>query len=217
MFRKTIDLYSTTTNRLQGVGEWLAPLGLRLLLAWEFWESGIEKYRGENWFTDIQTDFPFPFNVIPTDISWGMATWFELIGGVALLLGLGTRFFAFSLFVLTIVATSAVHWPMDWQTLKDLAMGYAISNDGFGNFKLPFLFAAMLLPLIFHGAGKFSLDALITTFTHHDDQKNILDLRAWSLGLLVIAAPLSILFPVFGLSVSGLALVIGAISFFIRR
>ena len=217
MFRKTIDLYSTTTNRLQGVGEWLAPLGLRLLLAWEFWESGIEKYRGENWFTDIQTDFPFPFNVIPTDISWGMATWFELIGGVALLLGLGTRFFAFSLFVLTIVATSAVHWPMDWQTLKDLAMGYAISNDGFGNFKLPFLFAAMLLPLIFHGAGKFSLDALITTFTHHDDQKNILDLRAWSLGLLVIAAPLSILFPVFGLSVSGLALVIGIISFFIRR
>ena len=74
MFRKTIDLYSTTTNRLQGVGEWLAPLGLRLLLAWEFWESGIEKYRGENWFTDIQADFPFPFNVIPTDISWGMAT-----------------------------------------------------------------------------------------------------------------------------------------------
>ena len=136
---------------------------------------------------------------------------------MALLLGLGTRFFAFSLFVLTIVATSAVHWPMDWQTLKDLVMGYAISNDGFGNFKLPFLFAAMLLPLIFHGAGKFSLDALITTFTHHDDQKNILDLRAWSLGLLVIAAPLSILFPVFGLSVSGLALVIGAISFFIRR
>ncbi|MGH8050284.1 MAG: HvfX family Cu-binding RiPP maturation protein [Methylococcales bacterium] len=217
MFRKIIDLYAATTNRLQGVGDWLAPLGLRLLLAWEFWESGIEKYRGENWFTDIQTNFPFPFNVVPTDISWGMATWFELIGGLALLFGLGTRFFAFSLFVLTIVATSAVHWPMDWQTLKDLVMGYAISNDGFGNFKLPFLFAAMLLPLIFRGAGKFSLDALIAVFIYRDDQENILDLRAWSLGLLVIAAPLSILFPIFGLSVSGLALVIGAISFFIRR
>jgi len=146
-----------------------------------------------------------------------MATWFELIGGLALLFGLGTRFFAFSLLVLTIVATSAVHWPMDWQTLKDLAMGYAISNEGFGNFKLPFLFAAMLLPLIFHGAGKFSLDALIADFIMNGDHENILDLRAWSLGLLVIAAPMSILFPVIGLSVSALALVIGAISFFIRR
>ena len=131
MTRKIINLYAATTNRLQGVGEWLAPLGLRLLLAWEFWESGIEKYRGENWFAGIQNDFPFPFNIVPADISWGMATWFELIGGLALLLGLGTRFFAFSLFVLTIVATSAVHWPMDWQTLKDLAMGYAISNCRF--------------------------------------------------------------------------------------
>lgn len=217
MFKKTIGLYAATTNRLQGVGEWLAPLGLRLLLAWEFWESGIEKYRGENWFADIQTSFPFPFNIVPTDISWGMATWFELMGGVALLLGLGTRFFAFSLFVLTIVATSAVHWPMDWNSFKDLLMGYAISDDGFGNFKLPLLFMAMLIPLIFNGAGKFSLDAIISALLHSDERKNILDLRAWSLGLLVIAAPLSILFPIFGLSVSGLALVLGAISLFIRR
>ncbi|MGH8109655.1 MAG: HvfX family Cu-binding RiPP maturation protein [Arenimonas sp.] len=217
MLTKIIDLYNAATARLQGAGEWLAPLGLRLLLAWEFWESGIEKYRGENWFTDIQSDFPFPFNVVPTDISWGMATWFELIGGLALLLGLGTRFFAFSLFVLTIVATSAVHWPMDWQTLKDLAMGYAISNDGFGNFKLPFLFAAMLLPLIFRGAGKFSLDALICSYMKSEPHENILDLRAWSLGLLVIAAPLSILFPVFGLSISTIAVVLGGFSFFVGR
>jgi len=217
MFGKIIDVYAAIANRLQGVGEWLAPLGLRLLLAWEFWEAGIEKHRGENWFSGIHADFPFPFNIVPTDISWGMATWFELIGGLALLFGLGTRFFAFSLFVLTIVATSAVHWPMDWQTLKDLAMGYAISNDGFGNFKLPFLFAAMLLPLIFRGAGKFSLDALIANFIMNDDHENILDLRAWSLGLLLVAAPMSILFPVFGLSVSGLAIVLGSISFFNRR
>ena len=75
----------------------------------------------------------------------------------------------------------------------------------------------MLLPLIFRGAGKFSFDALIANFIINDDQETILDLRAWSLGLLVIAAPLSILFPVFGLSVSALALVIAAISFFLKR
>ncbi len=217
MFVKITDLYVAVTARLQGVGEWLAPLGLRLLLAWEFWESGIEKYRGENWFTDIQSDFPFPFNIVPADISWAMATWFELIGGLALLFGIGTRFFAFSLFVLTIVATAAVHWPMSWETLKDLAMGYAISDDGFGNFKLPLLFAAMLLPLIFRGAGKLSIDALVAYFINIDNEENILDLRAWSLGLLVIAAPLSILFPMFGLSVSAVAVALGAVSFFVRR
>jgi putative oxidoreductase len=217
MFTKLIDLYAAITARLQGVGEWLAPLGIRLLLAWEFWESGIEKYRGENWFADIQTDFPFPFNIVPTDISWGMATWFELIGGLALLFGLGTRFFAFSLFVLTVVATSAVHWPMDWKTFTDLAMGYVISNNGFGNFKLPLLFLAMLLPLIFNGAGKLSLDALITSFVKSGSDANILDLRAWSLGLLVIAAPLSILLPTFGLAVCTAAVVIAGISLFARK
>lgn len=217
MFTKITDLHAAITSRLQGVGEWLSPLGLRLLLAWEFWESGIEKYRGENWFTDIQSDFPFPFNIVPTDISWGMATWFELIGGLALLFGLGTRFFAFSLFVLTVVATSAVHWPMDWKTFTDLAMGYAISNDGFGNFKLPMLFMAMLLPLIFRGAGKLSFDAAIASFLDSGREKSILDLRAWSLGLLVIAAPLSILLPVFGLSVSVFALLLWGISFFVRH
>jgi len=217
MFTKIIDLYAAVAARLRGVGEWLAPLGLRLLLAWEFWESGIEKYRGENWFSDIQTDFPFPFNIVPADISWGMATWFELIGGIALLLGLGTRFFAFSLFVLTVVATSAVHWPMDWKTFTDLIMGYAISNEGFGNFKLPLLFMAMLLPLIFRGAGKLSFDALITHFIHNGADENILDLRAWSLGLLVIAAPLSFLLPVFGLSVSAMAILLAVVSLFIKR
>jgi putative oxidoreductase len=212
MLKKIIDSYAHITARLRGVGEYLSPLGLRLLLAWEFWESGIEKYRGENWFNDIQSDFPFPFNVVPPNISWSMATWFELIGGLALLFGLGTRFFAFSLFVLTVVATSAVHWPMDWTTLKDLLMGYAISNDGFGNFKLPLLFMAMLLPLIFRGAGKLSMDAFIAQATHSNTQKDILDMHAWSLGLFVIGAPLSILLPTFGLSICAIAIVLAGIS-----
>ncbi len=38
-------------------------------------------------------------------------------------------------------------------------MGYAITDQGFGNFKLPVLFMAMLLPLIFTGAGRLSVDA----------------------------------------------------------
>lgn len=199
------------TERLEGAGQWLAPLGLRLLLAWEFWEAGIEKYRGENWFGSIQSDFPFPFNLVPPDISWTIATWFELGGALALLVGLGTRFFAFNLFVLTMVATASVHWPMEWQTLKDLAMGYAISDKGFGNFKLPLIFAVMLLPLIFHGAGKFSLDALAARWAGLGKPAAIQDVGAWGLACLVVGVPLALLLPTLGLGLAVAGVVLLAV------
>ncbi len=196
------ERWTALTERLEGVGDWIAPLGLRLLLAWEFWEAGIEKYRGENWFASIQSDFPFPFNVVPPDISWTIATWFELGGALALLVGLGTRFFAFNLFVLTMVATASVHWPMNWQTLQDLAMGYAISDKGFGNFKLPLIFAVMLLPLIFKGAGKFSLDALVAARARTTPRQPVQDALAWGLACLVVGLPLSLLMPTAGLVIA---------------
>ena len=155
---RLIDLSNRVCNQLDRIGLALGPLLLRLPLAWEFFESGREKYLGNNWFADIETQFPFPFNIVPPSISWQMATWFELGGALALLLGLGTRFFAFSLIVLTIVATAAVHWPSEWQTLAELAQGYSISDNGHGNFKLPLLFLAMLLPLALQGAGMLSID-----------------------------------------------------------
>ncbi|MDD3379630.1 MAG: DoxX family protein [Rugosibacter sp.] len=156
-----IKLWGSLTRFLKAIGDWTGLLGLRLLLGWEFFESGLEKHRGENWFLDIQDKFPAPFNLLPTNVSWSMATWFELVGGVAIVVGLGTRFFAVSLFILTVVATAAVHWPAEWHTLAELIKGYAITDDGFGNFKLPLLFMAMLIPLILYGPGKLSLDAWI--------------------------------------------------------
>ena len=157
---------------LDGIGAWLAPLGLRLILAWEYFESGLEKFRGENWFGDIQDQFPFPFDLVPAGISWQLATWFELAGGIALLVGLGTRFFSASLFVLTIVAIGAVHWPAEWHTLADLAQGYALTDKGQGNYKLPLIFLAMLLPLILTGPGRLSLDAWIARFSAVTGSRN---------------------------------------------
>jgi putative oxidoreductase len=205
------ERWTALTERLDGVGDWLAPLGLRLILAWEFWEAGIEKFRGENWFAGIQSDFPFPFDRVPPDLSWTMATWFELGGAIALLLGLGTRFFAFNLFVLTMVATASVHWPMNWQTLQDLAMGYAISDKGFGNFKLPLIFAVMLLPLVFKGAGRFSLDALIAGRLATRPLQGVQDTLAWGLAALVVGLPLSLLLPTLGLTIAAVGLLLVAL------
>jgi putative oxidoreductase len=159
------NLYNTATSKLDAVGTWFPQLILRLLLAWEFGESGFEKFHGTNWFADL--NFPFPFNILPPDISWGIATYFEIIGAFAIAFGFATRFFATSLFILTIVAIASVHWPEHWNTLGELLKGYRIideEGDGFGNYKLPLIYMVMFLPLIFSGAGKLSVDHYLGKF-----------------------------------------------------
>ena len=148
-------------NALNHVGLWVGLLSLRLLLAWEFGEAGFEKLHGSNWFADIQDQFPWPFKLIPADINWALATGFEVAGAVALVIGLGTRLFSASLIVLTTVAMLSVHWPEAWSTLGELLQGYALTDKGHGNFKLPVIYIAMLLPLVFMGPGRLSLDHLI--------------------------------------------------------
>ena len=147
-----------TFTHLDAIGLWLGMLSLRLLLSWDFFESGLEKFNGTNWFADIQERFPFPFNLVPPEISWQMSTWFELLGGVALIIGLGTRFFSIPLLILTIVAIASVHWPEMWSDYGELLMGYGFTDKGFGNFKLPVIFLGMLFPLILVGPGKLSID-----------------------------------------------------------
>ncbi len=200
--RGLIERWTHLTERLDGVGAWLAPLGLRIILAWEFFEAGREKLNGDNWFASIQTDFPFPFNIVPADLSWAMATWSELVLGVALLLGLGTRFAAFGLFVLTAVATAAVHWPDNWMGITQLLKGYAISDMGHGNYKLPVIFLAMLLPLIFRGAGKLSLDALLARALRVGETRAFADSVGWGIALVGLGLPLAMLLPLPGLALA---------------
>lgn len=158
---RSIQCYLHLIELLERSGAWVAPLGLRLILAWEFFEAGLSKFNGDNWFSHIKDDFPFPFSALPVELSWFIATWAELIGGAALLIGLGTRFFSATLMVLTVVAIAAVHWPAEWSSLAELARGYAISDEGFGNYKLPLIFLVMFVPLLLTGPGKLSLDHLI--------------------------------------------------------
>ena len=166
LLNQIVSTYDIVRAQLNAVGTWLPQLLLRLILAWEFGEAGFEKLHGTNWFANIS--FPFPFNVLPPDISWGLATYFEIIGAFALAFGIATRFFSLSLIILTIVAIAAVHWPAEWSTLSELFTGYRITDkagDGFGNYKLPLIFLVMLLPLFFSGAGKLSVDYWLRKFT----------------------------------------------------
>lgn len=207
VIQSTGATWRLVTARLEGLGAWLAPLGLRLILAWEFGEAGFEKLRGSNWFAQVQDGFPLPFSLVSADVSWFMATWIEIVGAFALVLGLFTRFFAFSLLILTVAATAAVHWPDSWSTLGELWQGYAISDKGAGNFKLPLLFALMLFALVLNGAGKLSLDHLFGRTLLPAARPAVADGLAWSLAGVAFGLPLAMLFPAFGLvlAVAGIA------------
>lgn len=132
-------------EQLARVGEHAGMLSLRLFLAWEFFEAGLMKFNGMNWFTDIQDSFPFPFNILPTELSWFLATWSELLGPLLLVIGLGTRYVSFVLIILTLVAWYAVH----------AGNGYNVCSNGY---KMALVYLVMFIPLLTTGAGKLSLD-----------------------------------------------------------
>lgn len=210
-----INFYDRITSRLRASGDYVWPFILRLIMAWEFWEAGVTKLNGENWFANIpwsdwQKGFPFPFDQIPTNLNWFLATWGELIFATMLLLGLFTRFAAISLIVITAVATAAVHWPAEWSGFAELWNGYVITSKGGGNFKLPLLFVAMLLPLVFAGGGKFSLDHILVSMTGRsglvDDRTG--GLQSAGLALIILGLATVLLEPSWGISL----LVAGALA-----
>jgi len=166
---KLKNLWHSIVAILEPAGDWVALLPIRLLMGYEFGKAGLGKFKPSDtlwgdvpgWFVKSLERFPFPVNLFSAEFNWFMVTWLEILGGLALLLGLFTRFWAFSLIVVTWVAILGVHFPEDWSSLSELWKGYAITNKGFGNFRLPLLFLAMLLPLVFRGPGKLSLDHIL--------------------------------------------------------
>jgi putative oxidoreductase len=217
------DAYDNLTARLRVSGDYLWPLALRLIMFWEFWEAGLKKLRGDNWFAQIpwadwQKGFPWPFSTIPTDLNWLAATWGELVFAVLILFGLFTRFAALSLIVITAVATAAVHWPAEWGSLEELWGGYVITADGAGNYKLPLLFVVILLPLLFHGGGKISIDHFLLKLTGRDSYitDRIGDGIAAALMLAVMGITTVFLQPAWGISFLVAALILGMMPKFRR-
>ena len=200
------ELYDRLTDRLRAAGDWIAPLGLRLLLAYEFYTAGTMKAGVDGtpgWFANKA--FPPPFDWFSAGMNWTMVTWTEILAALALLFGLFTRAAAFALVMVTTIAIISTHWPESWTGLGQLWEGYSVSRvveDGEfrGNFRIPMLFLAMLLPLLFAGGGKLSLDHLLVKLTDRADlvHERCADWLALSLALLVPGIVLVYLIPLWG-------------------
>jgi putative oxidoreductase len=110
--------------------DFLAPLALRLYLAPILWVSGAEKYNNFDnivaWFGNPDWGLGLPF---PALMAF-LATSAELVGAVALLVGVGVRWVSIPLMVTMIVAAVSVHWHNGWQAIADTKSVFASSYLG---------------------------------------------------------------------------------------
>ena len=140
-FRSPFRLLARLAERV--TPSWLLPLVQRLGIAAVFFQSGRTKVEGLFTLTDstfylFQTEYRLPF-IAPIPAAYIAAT-SEHVFPILLVLGLFTRVSALALFMMTLTIEIFVY-PDAWPTHLS--------------------WAAILLPLIARGGGRFSLDRLL--------------------------------------------------------
>ena len=115
---KLFSLHNGFMNSVNKV-DFLAPLLLRVYLAPVMIQAGWNKLDGwENtvsWFGNADWGLGLPMPALMAALAVGA----ELIGGIMLLIGLGTRIVAIPLMVTMLVAIFAVHWENGWLAISD--------------------------------------------------------------------------------------------------
>ena len=139
------NLFVTLVDKTINGVTFLAPLFdlvIRIYVARVFWLSGQTKI--QSWESTLMLfEYEYAVPVLPFDIAAYAATGVELVAPVMLVLGLGTRVGALSLFALNYVAT--ISYP----------------DINIAGIKDHLLWGAMLAFSFFHGPGKLSVDHLI--------------------------------------------------------
>lgn len=143
MIKKLIEKFNNIANK----GQSIALLGLRLVLAYGFYETAKIKWQDigsvADWFESI--------GIIAPKFNAYLAATTEMAGVFLLALGLGVRFISIPLIITMVVAIKTAHW----------ANGFAAGDNGY---EIPLYYLLMLLVLTSFGAGKLSADYLIQRF-----------------------------------------------------
>jgi len=137
------ELYSRATALSGHIERWLTPLfdlALRLYIGEIFFRAGWLKIT--NWSGTLDLfDYVYQVPVLPPHLAAVMGTAGELGLPLLLVCGLTGRFAAAGLFVVNLMA--AISFP----DISDLGLQDHV------------LWGSLLLVLVFHGPGRFSLDA----------------------------------------------------------
>ncbi|HTX18864.1 MAG TPA: DoxX family protein [Bacteroidota bacterium] len=128
---------------------------LRLVLGAVFFAHGAQKVFG--WFGGYGLSGTVGYfrNVVhvPAPLAY-LGPFVEFVGGVALILGIFTKFAALGIFLMMLVATIKVHLPA----------GFFLSGKGDGKgqgYEFTLTLAVVSLVLVILGGGIYSLDNLI--------------------------------------------------------
>ena len=119
----------------------IAPLILRLCLAAVFIYHGMDLV-GKSGGTAWHPDMPVAQQVL---VAWG-----QLLGGIAMLLGLLTRLAALGLAAIMAGAIATVHWPNGFSLVKD--------GNYNGGYEYNVVLIEICLVLMLTGAGPLSVD-----------------------------------------------------------
>ena len=114
VIQATADSYDRAISAISHL-DGVVSLLIRLILGPVLIAAGWEKLADENWFS--QGMLPFPFSVLPTELSWFLASWTEFLGGICLLLGLAVRLWSIPLAIAMLVAAVSVHWDNGWPAI----------------------------------------------------------------------------------------------------
>jgi putative oxidoreductase len=132
-------------------------LPLRLIIGYGFMEHGYAKLaRGPASFTSILHAIGTP---APALLSWATIC-VELLGGLAVLLGVLIPLASVPMAIVLLVAIVTVHLPNGFSSIKLLSVDAAGSHFGQPGYEMDLLYLAGLVALVIGGSGPLSLDRL---------------------------------------------------------
>lgn len=141
---KIIQLYQQIAEKINGL-RGLSLVFFRLTLAYGFYGPAMMKWSNISGIADWFAGMGIPF---PT-LNAYLAASTEMAAVVLLPLGLFTRIISIPLMITMVVAIATVHF----------GNGFEAGDNGF---EIPLYYLLMLFALLVNGAGKMSLDHLIS-------------------------------------------------------
>ena len=149
-FRATVQRVNSLVESASRRFGSIAPLATRIVIGLAFFQAGLGKWRHMPNIIQFFDSLGIPMPAFNAYLVSSM----ELVGGLALILGLFTRFFASGLSITMVVAlltADTADFMASWGSASEMSPTDITA----------FTFLLFLLWLIAYGAGKLSLDALL--------------------------------------------------------
>jgi putative oxidoreductase len=147
----------TVTQRIDGIVDagtrrlgFIAPLATRIVIGLAFFQAGTGKFRNFENVIGFFDSLGIPFPAFHA----GLVASMETVGGMMLIFGLLTRFFASGLTITMVVALLTAD-------TSDFLASWGSASQLSPTDVTAFTFLLFLLWLVFYGAGKLSLDAVL--------------------------------------------------------